>query len=62
MTWVRGISGVVCVLIGLGWIGQGIGLLPGSLMSGQIQWAVIGAVLLVLGVWLLWGLRSRRTV
>ena len=62
MTWVRGIAGVVCVLIGLGWIGQGIGLLPGSMMSGQIQWAVIGAVLLVLGVWLLWGLRRRSAV
>jgi hypothetical protein len=62
MTWLRGISGVVCVLIGLGWIGQGIGLLPGSFMTGQMQWAIIGAVLLVIGVWLLWGLRRRSVV
>jgi hypothetical protein len=59
MTWLRGVSGVVCVLIGLVWIGQGIGLLPGSLMTGQIQWAIIGAALLVFGGWLLWGLRRR---
>jgi hypothetical protein len=62
MTWLRGIAGVVCVLIGLGWIGQGLGFLPGSFMTGQLQWAIIGAVLLVIGIWLLWGLRRRATV
>jgi hypothetical protein len=60
MTWVRGIVGVLCVLLGLGWVGQGIGLLPGSFMTGQIQWAIIGAVLVVIGGWLLWGLYRRR--
>jgi hypothetical protein len=51
--WVKGIVGVICVLIGLGWIGQGTGLLPGSVMSGQLMWAIIGAVLVVVGGWLL---------
>jgi hypothetical protein len=60
MTWVRGILGVLGVLLGLGWVGQGIGLLPGSFMSGQIQWAIIGAVLVVIGGWLLWDLYRRR--
>jgi glucose dehydrogenase len=62
MTWVKGIVGVVLVLIGLVWIGQGTGLLPGSFMTGQRQWAVIGLVLLIVG-WLLWTVvRGRRAV
>jgi len=60
MTWIRAIAGIVCLLIGLVWIGQGIGLLPGSFMTGQTQWAVIGLALAALGAWLLWGLRQRR--
>jgi hypothetical protein len=38
------IVGVVLALAGLVWILQGIGLLPGSFMSNQSQWAVIGIV------------------
>jgi hypothetical protein len=60
MTWIRAIAGIVCLLIGLVWIGQGIGLLPGSFMTGQTQWAVIGLALAAVGAWLLWGLRQRR--
>jgi hypothetical protein len=55
MTWVKGIGGVVCVLIGLVWIGQGTGLIMNSpLMSGQSMWAIIGLVLVIAGGWLLW--------
>ena len=46
----RIVIAVLLVLLGLGWIGQGLGFLPGSLMSGQVIWAVIGAVLLVAGI------------
>jgi hypothetical protein len=60
MNWLRGIFGIICLLIGLVWIGQGLNLIPGSFMTGQMMWAVFGAVLLVLGVWLLWGLAQRR--
>jgi hypothetical protein len=61
MTWLKGIVGVVCVLVGLGWIGQGTNLLPGSYMSGQAMWAIIGLVLVIVGGWLLWSLvRARR--
>jgi amino acid permease len=63
MSWtrIRGIGGVVCVLIGLVWIGQGTNLVPGSFMSGQSMWAVIGVVVLLFGAWLLWSLaRARR--
>ena len=60
MAWVKGIVGVVCVLIGLVWIGQGTNILPGSFMSGQIQFAILGLVLLVVGGWLLWSLARAR--
>jgi hypothetical protein len=60
MAWLKGIVGVVCVLIGLVWIGQGTNILPGSFMSGQPQFAIIGLVLLVVGGWLLWSLVRAR--
>jgi len=54
---------VVCVLLGLVWIGQGTNILPGSYMSGQSMWAIIGLVLLIVGGWLLWTLvRARASV
>jgi hypothetical protein len=56
VSWIRGIAGVVCVLLGLLWMGQGLNLLPGSFMSGQRQWAIIGLVLVVVGAWLVWSL------
>jgi hypothetical protein len=63
MRWVKGVVGVLCVLLGLGWIGQGTNILPGSVMSGQAMWAIFGLVLLAVGVWLLWSLfRSRTSV
>ena len=36
---------VLALLVGIVWIGQGIGLIHGSFMTGRIEWAVIGAVL-----------------
>jgi hypothetical protein len=63
MVWVKGIAGVLCLLLGLVWIGQGLNLVPGSFMSGQAMWAIIGAALVVLGAWLLWSLwRSRGSL
>ena len=56
---------VVCVfllLVGCVWILQGIGVLPGSLMSGQTRWAVRGAILAFAGIaGLFWANRKRRT-
>jgi hypothetical protein len=63
MVWVKGILGVILVLLGAVWAGQGIGLLPGSVMTGQLMWAIIGLVLLIVGVWLLWSAaRGGRSV
>ncbi len=62
MRWLRGIIGLFLALLGLVWIGQGTMLLPGSAMSGKIQWAIIGLVLVIVGGWLLQSaLRSRWT-
>jgi peptidoglycan/LPS O-acetylase OafA/YrhL len=48
----RMVGGVVC-LVGALWIGQGVGWVGGSFMTGQAIWAVIGAVVFVVGVALL---------
>jgi hypothetical protein len=45
---------IFCDLTGIVWILQGIGVLPGSFMTGQIMWAAIGAVLLLASGLLLW--------
>lgn len=50
MRFLRFLVAAVLVLLGLGWIGQGLGFLPGSVMSGNAFWAVVGALLVVLGI------------
>ncbi|MEO8632576.1 MAG: hypothetical protein ABI466_04400 [Chloroflexota bacterium] len=53
---------VLFELTGWVWILQGIGILPGSVMTGQPIWAVIGAILVtVAGALLVIVLRSRLT-
>lgn len=53
---------ILCDLTGIVWILQGIGVLPGSFMTGQIVWAAIGAVLLFVSGLLLWAaLRPRAS-
>jgi len=50
---------VLLMLTGGIWFFQGVGVLPGSFMSGQMQWAVNGLIAIVLGgAWLFW--RNRR--
>jgi hypothetical protein len=41
---------IVLALVGLVWLGQGLGFLPGSVMSGSLFWAVVGAALVIGGV------------
>jgi hypothetical protein len=53
MKWVWNIIGVILLLIGVVWILQGINLLPGSFMSGQILYALLGIILGAIGVGLL---------
>jgi hypothetical protein len=54
MKTARNVGGVLLVLIGCVWLLQGVGLLPGSFMTGQTKWAIYGAIAIGLGVALLW--------
>jgi hypothetical protein len=49
MRYVLLILGGLMILMGGVWLLQGIGILPGSFMTGQLFWAVMGAVLLAVG-------------
>ena len=42
--------GVVLLLFGSTWFLQGINVLPGSFMTGQIQWAVYGGLAVIAGI------------
>jgi LPXTG-motif cell wall-anchored protein len=53
-------SGVVCLLVGGVWLLQAINILPGSFMTGQTKWAVIGGLLLAAGIALLISANRRR--
>ena len=50
---VRLVAGVVLVVIGAVWFGQGVGAIGGSFMTGEVLWAVIGAIAVFFGVSLL---------
>ena len=50
MRSVFNIVAVVLILFGVVWFFQGIGVLPGSFMSGQIRWAVNGGIAAAAGV------------
>jgi len=45
--------GVILVIFGFIWFLQGINVLPGSFMTGQIQWAIYGGIAMVVGIALL---------
>jgi len=49
-----GIAGALLALIGCVWFLQGIGVLPGSFMTGQTKWAAYGALTLAAGIAILW--------
>ncbi len=51
--WPRSIGGIVLCVVGFVWTLQGVGVLHGSPMTGQAQWAVFGAIAIAVGAWLL---------
>ena len=52
----------LCLLAGVTFMGQGVGLIKGSFMTGRIEWAVIGSLLAGLGaIGLWWSLRPRAS-
>ena len=61
--WTRGIAGVVLCLIGAVWIAQGTGAVHGSGMTGQGRYALLGIVVVLIGLGLLacaWRIRRSR--
>ena len=59
MTRVRGIITVLLVVVGLVWIGQGLGIIRGqSVMVDDVRWAWTGGVLVLLGLGL--AIQARR--
>ena len=54
------IVGGLLVLMGIIWILQGINILPGSFMTGQIKWAINGAISFVIGAALIFFANRRK--
>jgi hypothetical protein len=54
------VLGALLVLFGGVWFLQGINVLPGSFMTGQIRWAVYGGIAVVAGVAVLVVANRRR--
>jgi len=48
------VPAAVLVVIGLVLTLQGVGVLPGSFMTGERQWAAIGLALIIVGLVLAW--------
>lgn len=44
------IVGALCVLMGVVWIFQGVNVIPGSFMTGDVDWSYRGGVLAVVGL------------
>ena len=54
------IVGGILVLFGAIWFLQGINVMPGSFMTGQIRWAVYGGIAVAAGLSLLLAASRRR--
>ena len=64
LRYLVGVLSVAAFLTGGTFFLQGIGVLPGSFMTGRVEWAVIGAsfvVLSIAGLWLSWKARRARS-
>jgi hypothetical protein len=53
------ILAILLIAMGIIWILQGVNILPGSFMTGQMQWAYRGAFAVVVGIALLLFTRRR---
>jgi protein-S-isoprenylcysteine O-methyltransferase Ste14 len=61
MRWFQVIGGVLLVLVGGVWILQGFNVIGGSSMSGHGQYAVLGAIVALIGLALLvWAARTHQ--
>jgi hypothetical protein len=60
MKIILNILGAFLVLFGAIWFLQGINVLPGSFMTGQIRWAIYGGIAVIAGIVLLFVANRRR--
>lgn len=54
------VVGGLLILGGAVWFLQGINILPGSFMTGDPQWAINGAISIVIGIGLILFGRTRK--
>jgi hypothetical protein len=54
------VVGLILIVLGCVWFLQGINVLPGSFMSGQIRWSVNGGIAAVVGLILIVVANRRR--
>jgi uncharacterized membrane protein HdeD (DUF308 family) len=45
--------GGLFLIVGVIWLGQGVGIIGGSFMTGDAVWAVIGALCIFVGAFLI---------
>ncbi|MFF2275990.1 hypothetical protein [Agromyces sp. NPDC058126] len=61
MNWLIIVVGALLTVIGGVWLFQGLGLLPGSVMSGSTLWLIIGALVAAVGLGLIgWAIARLR--
>lgn len=59
-SWLFIVLGVLLILVGGVWTLQGLDVMGGSAMSGVTVWAIVGPIVVILGLLVLWrGLRRR---
>ena len=54
------IFAILLVASGVVWILQGVNILPGSFMTGDPQWAINGAITVVIGAVLFWFVSRKK--
>ena len=52
--------GYLLIAFGVIWFFQGINVLPGSFMTGQLKWAVYGGIAFAVGIALVFAARRLR--
>ena len=57
---IRLVIGTILLAVGAVWIGQGVGAIGGSFMTGQATWAVIGSIAVLIGLALFRGAARAR--
>jgi len=53
------ILGILMALLGSVWVLQGLNVLPGSFMTGDVKWAMYGSLLALAGVGVILWSRKR---